>query len=274
MTQHPTSLLYLWRSALEHRTLIGRLVAREFEARFRGHILGTVWAIATPLLTAMVFTFVFSIVFRSRWAGGAEDLGTSGYAIIFLTGMFVHTIFAEAVSRAPSLIVGNANYVTRVVFPLEILPVVAVGTALINAAIGLAIVLVGNALLNGSFHPTVMLLPLVLLPFLIFVVALVFLFAALGTYVRDISQILGLLVTASLFLTPIFYPLESVPQKIRWLVTLNPLTLAVEQARAVVLYGHSPDFLRLGLFLASASAALAFAFWVFQRLRPGFSDVL
>jgi lipopolysaccharide transport system permease protein len=274
MVRYPTGLSFLWRSVVEHRLLIARLVKREFEARFRGHLFGIFWAFVTPLLTAMMFTFVFSTVFRARWGTGTEHAGAADFAIIFLTGMIVHTIFAEAISRAPTLILTNANYVTKVVFPLEILPLVTVATALINATIGLTIVLAGNLFLNGTFQPTIVLLPIVLLPFLILVLALVLFFAALGTYVRDISQILGLVVMASLFLTPIFYPVEAVPEGFRLFVRLNPLTLVVEQARAVVLYGHLPDFMGLGLFLIVASIALAFSFWMFQRLRGGFADVL
>jgi lipopolysaccharide transport system permease protein len=176
--------------------------------------------------------------------------------------------------RAPGLIISNSAYVTRVVFPLEILPVTAVIAALINAVIGFVIVLLGNLIFNGSLHLTVLLLPLVLAPFLLLVLALVYLFSALGTYVRDLSQVIGLLVTASLFLTPIFYPIENVPARFQFYMRLNPLTIIVEDARAVILYGKVPNFIELGVFMAVSLCSLSFGYWLFQRLRGGFADVI
>ncbi len=273
MNSRPATLWAFFQSIVEHRQLIWRLTKREFDARFRGHAMGTVWAVVTPLLTAAVYTFVFSTVFKAKW-GTAGSTESGDFAIIFLAGLMIHGIFGESVMRAPSLIVSNAQYVTRVVFPLEILPVNVVASALVNAIIGLAVVVFGNLVLNGSLHATLLLLPIVLLPFLIFVLALVFLLSAFGTYVRDTSQLVGLLVTASLFLTPIFYSIESVPPRFQTLLKLNPLTLFVNDTRQVVLFGQLPNFAELGLSLILALLLLGLAFWLFQRLRGGFSDVV
>jgi lipopolysaccharide transport system permease protein len=272
MRRHPASLGEFARSIALHHDLILRLATREFTQRFRGSMLGVVWAVLMPLFTAAVYTFVFSTVFKARWPGAAE--GPFDFALIFLTGLTVHTIFAESVARAPMLVVGNASYVKKVVFPLEILPVVAVLTALVNACIGIAIVLIGNLLLNGKIYLTILTLPLVIAPYLIFVISLVLFFAAAGVYLRDLTQVVSLLITVTMFLTPIFFPIEAVPEAFRRVIWLNPLTFVVQQARDVTIFGRWPDFVGLSIYTAAAFASLACAFWVFQRLRNGFADVL
>jgi len=272
MTSPGLSLLSLGRSIIAHHQLVGRLVEREVTARFQGSMLGLAWMVLTPLLTAAVFTFVFSAVFRARW--GLQQGSAFDFAIILLVGLAVHGIFAEAVGRAPALIIAHASYVTKVVFPLEILPVVALLTSLVNAGISLAIVVLGQLALNGVLHWTLIFLPLIMLPYLMFVLALLMFFAACGVFLRDLAQIVTLLITMSLFLTPIFYPLTAVPAAFQTAMRLNPLTLIVEQGRAVVVEGVLPDFLSLGLYFGCATLALAVSFWFFQRLRPGFADVL
>jgi lipopolysaccharide transport system permease protein len=270
--RHPASVVGLARSLTVHRDLIVRLSAREFTQRFRGSVLGIAWAVLIPLLTALIYTFVFSTVFKARWPGVAD--GPFDFAIIFLTGIVVHTIFAEAVARAPTLVVGNANYVKKVIFPLEILPIVSVLTALTNASIGIAIVVLGNLILNGKLHLTIVTLPFIIAPYLVFVVALVLFFAAVGVYLRDLSQVVALLITVTMFLTPIFFPIEAVPERFQTAIWLNPLTFVVQQVRGVVIFGEWPNFLGLTIYTVASMAALALAFWLFQRLRNGFADVL
>ena len=266
------SLPGFFRSLVAHRELILRLARREVTQKFQGSTLGLTWMVLTPLLTAAVFTFVFTGVFQTRWGG--TQTGPFDFAILMLTGLAVHGIFAEAVGRAPTLIIAQASYVTKVVFPIEILPVVAVLASMVTALITAAIVILGQAALNGVLHWTVIFWPLVLAPYLIFVTALVLFFAACGVFLRDLSQIVTLMVTCSLFLTPVFYPLDAVPGTFRMLMRLNPLTSIVEQSRTVIVFGGLPDFVSLGIYTMCALASLAFAFWLFQRLRPGFADVL
>lgn len=273
MRRQPLDLGSFVRSVIDHRELILRLAGREVTQRFQGSVLGLAWMVLTPLLTAAVFTFVFSTVFQTRWGGNAQA-GPFDFAILLLVGMAVHGIFAEAVGRAPGLVLTQANYVTKVVFPIEVLPVVAVLTSLVNAFVTIAIVALGQLLLKGVLHWTLLLWPLVIAPYLLFVVALVLIFAACGVFLRDLSQIVTLLVTVTLFLTPIFYPLDAVPGAFRTVMRLNPLTSIVEQSRTVIVHGGLPDFVSLGLYALCAGTLLAFAFWLFQRLRPGFADVL
>ncbi len=271
MKSYPTSLRAFLVSVVRHRQLIWRLLVREVTQRFQGSALGLVWLLLTPLLTAAIFTFVFSQVFQARWAGQS---GTFDFALLLLVGMAVHALFAETISRAPLLIVSQPSYVTKVVFPIEILPVVATLAAMVNTLAMIVIVLLGQLLLKGSLPPTAILLPLVLLPFAVFVCAASMFLAACGVYLRDLGPFTALLVTGSLFLTPIFFPLDAVQGAFRTAMRLNPLTSIVEQSRTVLLHGGLPDFLSLALYLLCALLSLAVAFWVFQRLRPGFADVL
>ncbi|GLR87674.1 ABC transporter permease [Bradyrhizobium iriomotense] len=272
ISQRPASLIALFRSLHGHGNLIRRLCSREFSQRFRGSMLGMAWAIIMPVFTAAIYTFVFSTVFKARWTettGGPFD-----FAIIVLTGMVVHGVFAESIARAPSTVIGNANYVKKVVFPLEILPVVVVLSSLINACIGSAIVLTMNLVFKGMIFPTALLLPLVIGPYAIVVAALVFVLAAVGVYLRDLSQLVSVLITITLFLTPIFFPIEAVPEEFRSAMWLNPLTFIVQQVRDVVIFGRLPDFIGLSVYSLAGLSALAFSFWIFQRLRNGFADVL
>jgi len=271
MQRFPSQLPSFFRSCLAHRELVLRLVGREVSQRFRGSMLGLSWALLLPLLTAVVYTFVFSTIFQSRWGNSQSQ---SDFALMLLIGMAVHSIFAEAVGRAPQLVVGNPSYVTKVIFPLEILPVVAVLAALVNGVIMLGIVVAGHALLNGMLNWTIVFLPVILAPYLIFVMAGVLICAAIGVFMRDLSQVIGLVVTMTFFLTPIFYPLQAVPERFRIVMRLNPLTSIIEQSRTVIIHGGMPDFLSLALYSLCALVSLAIGYWAFQRLRPGFADVL
>jgi lipopolysaccharide transport system permease protein len=266
----------LWNLALclrRHRELVRRLSGREFSARFRGSMLGVTWAVVTPILLAAVYTFVFSTVFGARWGGNANT-GHFDYVIFMLTGLAVHGIFVECVTRAPNLVLANPSYVTKVVFPLEVLPFVALLSALTNAAVSLTIAVLLNLVLNRQLHATALFLPIVLAPYAIFVVAFAMVIAACGVYLRDLSQVINILIPVSLFLTPIFYPLESVPRAMRPFMWANPLTFVVEQVRAVLIVGTAPSLTGLAIYATAALGALAVSYWLFQRLRSGFADVL
>ncbi len=254
------------------RTLIRQLVEREIVGRYRGSWLGMLWSLLNPLIMLAIYTFVFSVVFRAHWAH--EGTTTGQFAILLFAGLITFSFFAEAVNRAPMLILGNATYVKKVVFPLEILPVVAVGAGLVHAAISVAVLLAFILGVTGSVPVTALWLPLVLLPLAILTLGLSWFLASLGVYLRDIPQILGPVVTALMFLSPIFYPISALPDWIRPYLFLNPLALPIEQVRDVLIWGEAPDFLALGLYSIPALAVAALGYVFFQRTRKGFADVL
>lgn len=258
----------LWR----HRRLVWQLARREVLGRYRGSLLGVAWAVGNPLLMLAVYTLVFGYIFRARWGGGVDTAGE--YALVLFCGLTVFGIFSEVVSRAPSLVVANANYVKKVVFPLDCLPWVLVGAALFHAAASLTVLLLANLVVRGALPWTILLLPIVLAPLLLLAVGLAWLLASLGVYLRDVGHLVNALVTVLLFLSPVFYPAANLPDPLRRLLLLNPLTAVLENARAVLLWGQLPDWPLLGASLAAGGAAAWLGWLWFDRTRTGFADVL
>ena len=270
---HRGGLTAQFASAWRHRELIATLAKREVVGRYRGSLIGIAWSFVNPLLMLAVYTFVFTVVFKARWGVQLED-APGGFALILFVGVLVHAILAECLGKAPVLVLGNANYVKRVIFPLEVLPWVTLIAALFHAAIGLFVLVVVRALLVHSVPWTCVLLPLVLAPYALLLLGVTSLLAALGVYVRDIAQLIGLLTTAMMFLAPVFYPITAIPEPYRWMLYLNPLTWVVEQSRAVLITGVPPDWIGMGWYTLAAIAVAWFGFWCFHRFRAGFADVL
>ncbi|MBB5864289.1 ABC transporter permease [Xanthomonas sp. 3058] len=260
------------RSFISNRVLIYQLAKREVISRYRGSLMGLAWSFFNPLLMLAVYTFVFSVVFNARW--GVETAHKGDFAIILFAGILVHGIFAECVNRAPTLIVGNASYVKRVVFPLETLPWVAMGAALFHAMVSLAVLLLAQLLIRGTLPVTVMYLPLVLFPLVMLTMGLAWMLSALGVFVRDIGQMTGILTTILLFLAPVFYPVTSLPEGIRKWIYLNPLTFIIEQARNVLIWNVAPDFVGLSKYTVFAAFLAWLGYLCFQKLRRGFADVI
>lgn len=256
-----------------HRALIRQMTVREVIGRYRGSFMGLAWSFFNPLLMLLVYTFVFTTVFHSRW-GGSTTSGKTSFAIVLFIGMIVYAIFAENINRAPTLITTNTNYVKRVVFPLEILPVVGVGASVFHALVSLLVWLLAYMLLIGTPHITALLLPLVILPFVIGILGASWFLASVGVFMRDVSQTVGILTTALMFLAPVFYSTDNLPSKFKPFVMANPSTFIIEQAREVLVWGNMPDWIGLGVY-SLASLLFAWAgFWWFQKTCKGFADVL
>ena len=268
----PVSPISILRLTVRYRTLILRLARREVEARYRGSLLGIFWSVLTPLLMVAAYSFVFSVIFQPRWQ--VPPGANANFVLLLYSGLLVFNLFAECVARAPGLVMENISYVKKVVFPLEILPLVAMVSALVNFSIGFCVMMVIYALMLGLPPLTIFLLPIVVLPVILFTLGFTWMLAALGVFLRDLRHVVAVLVTVLLFLGPIFYPVAAVPEKIRFVLYLNPLTPALEMSKDVLFWGLLPDF----WFLAStilASWALAWlGYLCFARLRPGFADVV
>jgi lipopolysaccharide transport system permease protein len=258
-------------SLMAHRGLALALVQREVSARYRGSFGGLLWALATPLLMLALYTTVFGVILQAKWAKTGNQ---AEFALVLFAGLLVFSLFGECLVRAPALVTGNPNLVKKVVFPIEILAWVNLGGALVHFGVGLAVWMVFYAVLHASLHPSLVLLPLVVLPVCLMALAVGWLFGALGVYMRDVAQVAGPLSLAMMFLTPVFFDLSSVPRDMQWLFIANPLTLPIEQARAVMLEGSPPQW---GPLIASTLgawlvAALSLAF--FKRAQPDFPDLL
>jgi lipopolysaccharide transport system permease protein len=270
----------LWRQ----RELLCQLSWREVQGRYRGSMLGWGWSLFTPLLMLAVYTFVFSQVFQARW-GDFQHSGPLVFAINLFAGLIVFNIFSETANQAPGLMLENANLVTRVIFPLEILPAVTVAAASFHAFTSV-VVLAGFQLMNGLLSApgdgvvspvipvTFLWLPLVWLPLVSSCLALGWLLSALGVYLRDLGQMIGVGVNLMMFLSAVFYPLSALPPQWQPLLRMNPLVLVIEQTRRVAVNGLPPSLSYLVWGCLVGLLVCEFAFRSFQKARRGFADVL
>ncbi len=255
-----------------NRSLIRNLVHREVVGRYKGSMLGIFWSLANPIFMLAVYTFVFSVVFKARWNSGSDS--KTEFALVLFAGLMIFNLFSECVSRAPSLILANVNYVKKVVFPLEILPWVTMGSALFHFMVSLGVWLAAYTLLFGIPHWQVVLLPIVIVPLVLFVMGVSWALSALGVYLRDVGQIIGLVITVMMFLTPIFYPASALPEKYQALMFLNPLTPPIEMARGLLYFGQLPNFQVLVGYCLGSVVFCILGFACFQKTRKGFADVL
>lgn len=270
----PTSLVVLAKSLWHNRQLIVQMTRREVVGRYKGSAMGIAWSFFNPVFMLIVYTFVFSEIFKSRWGGVGGDDSKTQFAVVLFVGMIVLGLFSEVVNRAPGLILSNVNYVKKVVFPIEILPVIVIGAALFHSLVSLGVLLAAFAIFNGYLNWTAVFLPLVMLPLVILITGLSWMLASLGVFLRDVGQTIGILTTVLMFLSPVFYPINAVPERFRPYIMANPLTFIIEQARDVLIWGHLPNWIGLGIYtLVAAVVAWAGYAW-FQKTRKGFADVL
>jgi lipopolysaccharide transport system permease protein len=263
----------LWSS----RALILRLTGREVEARFRGSLLGLLWAVLLPLIMLTIYAFVFGSIFGSHWSRPqAAHAGTANasYPLILFAGLIVFGVFSETVTRAPGLVLENSAYVKKVIFPLEVLPVVALINAAITGAISLLLLLIAYTIQNGLPPATALLLPFLLLPLIFITLGVTCFLASLGVFLRDLRHILPPLTTAMLFLSPVFYPVEAVPEPARLLIYLNPLSPSISAVRDALFWGALPDPLQWLGYLCASLIIYALGMLWFMRTRKAFADVV
>jgi lipopolysaccharide transport system permease protein len=270
----PASLFAMLKSFWRNRQLIAQMIKREVIGRYKGSAMGLAWSFFNPVFMLLVYTFVFSAIFKARWGGIGNGESKVQFALVLFVGMIVLSLFSEALNRAPRLILSNVNYVKKVVFPIEILPVVAMGAALFHSFISLSVLLTAFAIFNSYLHWTAALIPLVLLPLVILTLGLTWVLASLGVFIRDVGQMIAMLTSVLMFLSPVFYPVSAVPEKIRPYILANPLTFIIEQAREVLIWGHIPNWIGLGIYTFAATIIAWIGYFWFQKTRKGFADVL
>jgi lipopolysaccharide transport system permease protein len=259
----------LWRN----QGLIKTSIRREVLGRYRGSFIGLFWSFVNPLLMLTVYTFVFSVIFPSRW-GTDASASKAEFALVLFAGMIVFNIFSECINRAPNAIISNPNFAKKIIYPLEILPAVNLGAALFHAAMSSMVWIITYVVFIGFPHVTILFLPLVLLPFCLLLLGLTWTISSLAVYLRDVGQLVGIITTILMFLSPIFYPASAVPEAYRFLVYINPLTLAIEQVRDVLFWGNTPDWNVLFSYSMTSFITAWLGFYWFQKTRKGFADVL
>lgn len=263
----------MFTQAWRHKTLIWQLLRRDIYSRYRGSVLGLLWSLGTPLIMLAIYTFVFQYVFKSRWNDTAGET-TLSFAIVLFLGLTIHAVLGEILTKSPLLITGNQNFVKKIVFPLELLSWVTLLGAIFTFLISFGLLLIFILVELQRIPLTALLLPLIILPYLLLLLGISWFLAALGVYLRDIQQITGTLATLLLFLSPIFYSVNILPENLQTLIFLNPLSYVVESARAILIYGKLPDFIGLAIYTLVAVLVAATGYSFFRKVRPGFADVL
>jgi lipopolysaccharide transport system permease protein len=269
--QRSPSPAALVRSVIRHRGLLRQLVIRDVSEKYRAAAGGLLWPVITPVVMLGVYVLVFGVVFRVR-VGQAPAGNLAEFGVFLFCGMQVHGLLAEALTRAPAAIVGQPSYVKKVLFPLELLPLTQVAGAYLHYLIALAVLFAACALVRGVTW-TMLLMPAAVLPLLVLSAGVSLALAALAVYLRDITQVTGLLATVLLFLSPVFFPLQALPAWLRPYLYLNPLTVPIETARAL-LYGSPVDWAAWAGHAALCLAAAWLGWAFFQATRRGFADVL
>lgn len=273
MKRYSISPLSMFSSIWINRYLIWNLTCREVLGRYKGSLLGVLWSFFTPVLMLIIYTFVFRVAFNAKWGDQYGD-STGNFALILFIGLIVFSLFSESVIKAPILITSNVNFVKKIIFPLEVLPVVTVGASLFHAFISIIVWFIGYVLIDGVPPLIALLLPLIIIPLIFFTLGVSWFLASLGVFLRDISQVIGIGCQALLFMSPIFYPINALPERYQWIIKINPLTLIIEQAKDCLLLGALPDFYNfLGAYILSLLFAWVGYVW-FQKTRKGFADVL
>jgi lipopolysaccharide transport system permease protein len=259
-------------SAWQHRQLVFEMTRREILARYQGSWLGLFWTLLTPILLLFVYMFVFGVVFKARWP---EINGvTPNFSSLLFCGIIVHMFFAEVLSAASSLVLDQANYVKKVVFPLDILSWISLGEAAFHFLVAV-LVLFGVVIVSGGgLSWTVLYVPLLMLIFMVHLLGMSWFVSACGVYIRDVKYVAGFMVTAMVFLSPVFYPASAVPDSFAMVMNANPLTFYIEAFRSAVVLGQPVPLAELAWAMVLALLSFAVGFWFFERVKKGFADVL
>ena len=249
------------------------MTKREISYRYRGSTLGIAWSFINPLMMLAVYTFVFSGVFKARWGTNSEE-SQSDFAIALFAGLIIFNLFAEIINRAPSLILSNVNYVKKVIFPLEILPLVSMGVILFHSFISLLVLLAAQLLLKGHIPFTSLYWPIILLPLLLGSLGISWFLASLTVYIRDITHITSVITTILMFISAVFFPVSALPEEYQLIMLFNPIAVLVTESRKSLVFGQPPDWSLIGLMLLIGLCVAIGGYWWFQKTRKGFADVL
>lgn len=256
---------------IEYRRLLETLIVRDLRVKYRDTFIGFWWMLIQPLLMLSTYAFVFGGIFGSRW----QNKGTTAdFVLLLFTGLILYVMFSDTINRSTTVIRSQPNFIKKVVFPLEILPMVILGSALFSAVINFSILFVLTLALNLKIDLTIFFLPLVILPLLILLMGMAWGIASLSVFFPDLGQIITFLSSLLLFLSPVFFPLSAAPKLVQPFLMLNPISFPIEEARNVILLGLYPNWIGLGIYTIIACTVAFVGLWIFQRSRTAFADVI
>ena len=279
VTAQPESLprvfnpVRLGRMLWTHRNLIRQLTWWDVASRYKGSYLGLLWSLLNPLLLLAIFTFVFSVIFQAKWGVSASESRLE-FALTLFCGLAVFNFLSESLNRAPGAILAHPNYVKKTPFPLEIIPLANVLSALFHMLISLGILILGVLIFMRIFPWTLVFVPILLFFLLSLTLGLTWLISSLGVFIRDMNYAVGFLTAALLFLSPIFFPINAVPKDFQVIMLGNPLSAYMEASRRIFLWGQPPDWLWLGEVGLFSFAVLIFGYGFFMKSKRAFADVI
>ena len=250
------------------------LTKRDIAAKYGGSALGITWTVVNPILMLSVYTLVFSQVFKARWSNSLEDASQAHFALNLYCGLIVFNLFAECITRGPSLITSNPNYIKKIKFPLETLGVMVTGSAVIQAIISFAVLVSAQVVLGEKIHPTIILLPILWLPLILMCLGMTWLMSTIGVLIKDIGQSINAIVSMLMFLSPIFYPTTALPEKIRWIAQINPLAMYIESTRKALMMGEMISLYNLFLNLLMATIWAEICFRVLKKSQKHLAEAL
>jgi lipopolysaccharide transport system permease protein len=265
--------LTLVRRLLGHRYLLRQLVRKNVATIYQGSVVGVAWLLLRPLLTLAIFGFCFGVVFQGRFFRQTHG-GPLEFAMVLFVGLTIFSALSEMLAVAPSLVTGNANFVKRVVFPLDLLVPAQLGSALVQMTMSAIVFLAVRVFLDPPLGWAALSVPILILPYLMLTLGLAWFLASLGVFVRDLQQVVPLAITGLMFLSPLFYPVSAVPPVLRSTIYLNPLTFIVESARNALFRNEWPDPIGFLVYFVMAGCVMWLGWAWFEKTKKGFADVL
>jgi lipopolysaccharide transport system permease protein len=267
--------IHMIRSFTQNRELIWNLTKRELKSTYQSSFLGVLWTIIPPLMMLLIYTFVFSFVFQAKWStSGGEQTPPGEFALVLFAGLTPFNFFSAGTIRSPGLILAVPNYVKKVVFPLETLPVVIIGANFITSLVNVVLILIGDLIVYHTVPLTALLLPLAYIPLILITLGLSWFLSSLGVFVRDIGHAINIVVQVLLFITPIFYSADHVPEPLKFVVVLNPLSPIIDSFRRILIWNEPIEWVAWVMVTMFSALVAVLGFAWFSATKRAFSDVM
>lgn len=257
---------------LNNRYLFIQMVKRDIKLKYKGSVLGMLWSIIIPLFMLIIYTFVFSVIFQAKW--DTRQSSKFEFALLLYCGLCVFNMLSDIMNRSTTLIFSNVNYVKKTIFPLEILPMTITFSALFNWFINIIILIIANIIINQTLSFRLYQIFIVIVPFIFLCIGVSYILSSLSVYLKDLSNAISLLVMILMYMSPVFYSLNSVPKAYQIFCMFNPITYVIENLRNIIIYDKNISIYYLILSIMSSIVCYFVGKYVFKKTRVGFADVL